>query len=689
MGTPHRGSDKTGYADLISRIASAALRQPNRKLVEVLKQDSDVLEAQRSSFSAISKDLPIACIYETVPVKGIGLVCALSSTLHVPEYSACMDGFYVEREQIEANHMEMCKFNDPDDIGYRRTAGFILDFSSVIVLLNDLWFPEIRDREEDIKEAHAQTFRWLLEESNPNMEPNIFVKWLRQSRSEAYADRIFWISGKAGSGKSTLMKYIYRTTQLRIHLNHWAGNIPLLIPAVFIWDRGKSLMHKSREGMVRSLLHQILTSQKHLVPSVFPIKWNKEYAIRSADNAMSWMNHTRESPPWDWRELIEAFQTLTDPSWQRIQNAQMRICVFVDGMDEYRTLDDSTLSPNEVINRKKDGYREITEFFEALACSPDVKLCLSSRPLTEFKDAFNTKERALKLEDLTHGDISCYTRASLQQNKRFTSLATGSSTAAQQLMESIVDKAQGVFLWVVLVIRLLLDSLQDGDKLHELQSILEKIPQELGGEQGLYALMLKNIKLEHRRQCLELLELVRSSKSPPTPLSLAFADGACDYQLFDAIESIKPLSGPQAQYRAGQIEDRLRSRCAGLLELVPTIEHRNAKDLVTGHLDYETFPQIRVQFMHQTAKDFAEQPELRKFFLPEVDSVFNPYPPLLVSCILELKLTDPLHPCVFGPGRTQGGTARNWDLICDAMLYAFREEIRELILNPQTPICFV
>ncbi len=34
----------------------------------------------------------------------------------------------MERDQIEANHMDMCKFNDPEDIGYKRTAGFIIGF---------------------------------------------------------------------------------------------------------------------------------------------------------------------------------------------------------------------------------------------------------------------------------------------------------------------------------------------------------------------------------------------------------------------------------------------------------------------------------------------------------------------------------------------------------------------------------
>ncbi len=74
LGTPHRGSEQTGFADIIAKVASAALRQPNKKLIDILKQDSDVLEAQRSSFSAISKNLPVACIYETVPIAGIGMV---------------------------------------------------------------------------------------------------------------------------------------------------------------------------------------------------------------------------------------------------------------------------------------------------------------------------------------------------------------------------------------------------------------------------------------------------------------------------------------------------------------------------------------------------------------------------------------------------------------------------------------
>ena len=59
---------------MITKVANVALHQPNRKLVKILRQDSDVLEGQRSSFSAISRDLPVACVFETLPMVGIGMV---------------------------------------------------------------------------------------------------------------------------------------------------------------------------------------------------------------------------------------------------------------------------------------------------------------------------------------------------------------------------------------------------------------------------------------------------------------------------------------------------------------------------------------------------------------------------------------------------------------------------------------
>jgi hypothetical protein len=52
-----------------------------------------------------------------------------------------MDGFKVSRTSIPANHIDMCKFSGPDDIGYRRVSQFISEFQreavSVIALEGD------------------------------------------------------------------------------------------------------------------------------------------------------------------------------------------------------------------------------------------------------------------------------------------------------------------------------------------------------------------------------------------------------------------------------------------------------------------------------------------------------------------------------------------------------------------------
>lgn len=73
LGTPHRGSDKVGLADIISCVAKVALRQPSHHLIRILAENSDILERQRSSFASISERMSLVCLYEEIPT-GIGLV---------------------------------------------------------------------------------------------------------------------------------------------------------------------------------------------------------------------------------------------------------------------------------------------------------------------------------------------------------------------------------------------------------------------------------------------------------------------------------------------------------------------------------------------------------------------------------------------------------------------------------------
>lgn len=69
--------------------------------------------------------------------------------------------------------------------------------------LKGLYYDGMYDRETSIAPAHAKTFQWIFEKGTERQRHwEDFGKWL-ESESQVY-----WITGKAGSGKSTLMKFI-------------------------------------------------------------------------------------------------------------------------------------------------------------------------------------------------------------------------------------------------------------------------------------------------------------------------------------------------------------------------------------------------------------------------------------------------------------------------------------------------
>lgn len=64
-------------------------------------------------------------------------------------------------------------------------------------VLAGLPFKEMKDREEQIAEAYNNTFGWIFDDTTTS-----FKDWLYSGNG------IFWVSGKAGSGKPTLMKFL-------------------------------------------------------------------------------------------------------------------------------------------------------------------------------------------------------------------------------------------------------------------------------------------------------------------------------------------------------------------------------------------------------------------------------------------------------------------------------------------------
>jgi hypothetical protein len=269
-----------------------------------------------------------------------------------------------------------------------------------------LTFSEMDRRYESIPAAYGKTFEWIFESSN-------FSKWLQDDST------IYWITGKPGSGKSTLMKYIYRDQRFRQAILSWANRRPFAIAGSFLWTCGVP-MQRSKSGFLQSILHQlILSSSLAVIPRIFPERWRSCQAFGFSSDF------------FDWVELKQALKLLVE------DDSQLYVLV-ADGLDEV-----------------EGEPMDLVQLIQDLSSHRNVKMCVASRPWIIFEEAFSQKPW-LRMEDLTKADMQLYVTEKLQSNSMFAMLQQFDSEKATYFFQEITGKAQGVFLWVSIAISKLL-----------------------------------------------------------------------------------------------------------------------------------------------------------------------------------------------------------------------------------------
>ena len=465
--------------------------------------------------------------------------------------------------------------------------------TAVSAIISSLSFSGMNDRFERVVDAHAHTYSWIFESnSNSNQSWDSFTSWLGQD----HGDPVYWVSGKAASGKSTLMHYIIRNDwRLCKFLDAWTQGRPLVISNFFFWSTGTATQ-KSQNGLFRSLLHQIFSQNPHLVQEALP---------DLVHLALSLPYQRVKQRVWSLKELKQTF-------WNLIEQDKKPTCycLLIDGLDEY------------------DGdYLELSMFLKAIATCSNVKLCVASRPLLAFEHHFDGFPK-LRLQDLTAGDISKFVQDRLEEHPRFHALAQREPNESSNLISEIVQTSCGVFLWVSLVVKSLLEGLTNHDGLLDLRKRLRELPPEL---EGLYSTMLKSISPPfYREQASRLFQLVYQSPMPLSPAELSFADDE-DQDLAFKTE-IGSLAGSEILHRAEIIVPKLKSRCAGLLE----VQVRRS-----GLQNPESLPSSYVQYLHLTVREYLERPDVWTDLLELTrSSRFDANVSLLRSMLLMIKSRD-------------------------------------------------
>lgn len=469
--------------------------------------------------------------------------------------------------------------------------------------LDSLWFNEIHSREERIADAHRETFEWIFDKSGQAVSPwDNFVQWLESGRNA------YWINGKAGSGKSTLMSFLCQDARTKDSLRLWSGYKGFLMPKFFFWSGG-TLLEKSIEGLLRSLIWQILNDLPDLD-----------------------IGFAQPIAAWTERRLRTTLQQIL----QLALNSHP-LCFFIDGLDEFGGEQD-----------------ELVSFIQQAVQGTDVKVCLSSRPYRVFEKAFESSAK-LRLQDLTRKDIQKFLFDKFQGMEQAPGITLQHSLRLEDVTERILERAEGVFLWVSLAVRDQLHGFRNGDSPAQLEERLENLPNEV---EGIYAHMLSQIEKCYRGEASQLLQVaLHGTKDSGDRTLLGFAlafQGRLDAILrsSDSLPELELITISQS------IRERIGITCAGLLEIhddrrdgpsdrFDGPSHRFNDDELTldagGEVTNDQIlhleSHVTVNFVHRTAIDFLRDPSQGGAFLKaHIPENFDPQVSYVKVSLAKLRL---------------------------------------------------
>lgn len=581
LGTPHHGSKMASLAKQVMKLVEIFYQDTNTKIIRALEEKSDVLERVTRSFGQVlgAGKIKVHSFQEAEKTNGVMIVENHSSKI----------GYLNETTgTIYADHRDMARFRSEDDRGFQSVVavldrwleeanqsqsqpsiaaksgihqsklpdGLIFDENfhrEYEDCVKSLDIAEARYRMLNVEPAYRDTYNWLFDSQVR------FRRWLVGKDTKP----IFWIYGKPGSGKSTLMKFAMTHKRTQKYLQKYDGN-PWKIAGYFFHDRGTDVQ-KSIEGFLNEVLYQILDQDKEYFYFVYSV-YAKIKKLRQAGSEKGAV-----TPGWTQSQLQEATLSIASKTI-----AHLNLCLFIDALDEHDG------NHRELIST----LIALTEFKE----NPNfkIRLCVAGRPENIFKDAFRDYP-SLAIHDYTETDIRLYAEDRIRQENN-SILTDEGKRGLQVLVTELVVKARGVFLWVRLVVDEIIEGLTDGKTLVELQQLLSEIPEEL---EDLYTRAIRRV----RRASAPTLARSRFEAYVMFQIALFAQEPFTLYNMLAVARYLtirRPVDADLGCLSYEQMENRLNRISSGLLEATHT-----------SRFNRQRTPNVmKVQFIHQTVKEF-------------------------------------------------------------------------------------
>lgn len=420
FGTPHAGADPLNgiHHSLITLINLLGFRA-NDQIVQTLMPNAERLVMLNEEFISMihTRNWQIHSFQEEFAQTGL-----LGKKVVEDSSSRINDRQHEKIEHIQANHVDMCRFDGLEDPEFRKVQAALkfmrkspthhsfLTTEQREKISEKLNFDGVDARYMSLGAAQSRTCRWLPESS-------IYKDWQNVTKLAEHHG-FLWIKGKPGAGKSIMMKYLLhrakKTLAERAVTSFFAKETlaERVVISFFFNARGDEL-ERSTQGMYRSLLIQLLQklSRTRLdSEALFP------FLSRPDDNR------------WPIEALKQAFQSVVS------QADSLDLCCYIDALDEC----------------SEDEVREMIYFFEdigkqAVESKLTFRVCFSSRHYPHISIEKGL-ELTLENEPDHTNDIRQYIQSKLrikEQDKK------------QKIEAEVLHRSANIFLWAALVVDIL------------------------------------------------------------------------------------------------------------------------------------------------------------------------------------------------------------------------------------------
>ncbi len=363
------------------------------------------------------------------------------------------------------------------------------------------------------------------------------LQFISKNTNVEPGDQAYWLSGKPGSGKSTLMKYIVNKFQKHLPKEQ-ALDSELIAISFFFWSEGGCALQKNLIGLLRSMLYQIADQRPDLISVM--IEGQSDFKKTSYTGYHHIALHA-----WTEQRLLSVFKELLS----RLPSS-VDMYLFIDGLDEFLGDEDDLISLVHLISQ-----------------TPRVKVCVSSRPDQIFRHGF-AQSPQIRLQDLNYQDTMKVAEDTLHPILFKPFLRRREQYKIEGLIRKTVNKSQGVFLWLALMLKSLKRGADNSDTIPELEQRLERTPDTID---GLYKHLLESMDECYFSEASKFFELLLkheecdSSSSQLTLLDFVFAEGKIGRD--PATNSDDYFMSQEFMYHCLSVENRILTRCAGLVEI--------------------------------------------------------------------------------------------------------------------------